>query len=285
MRFYGPHHPDPPAPGPHLDSLGGPASANPVPYVGDVRATEVRRSREDPTGFAQQLFDELPARYDRLGLLLSLGQDRRWRRAMVDAVAAARPAPRLVADVACGTAGVSLQLADRTPARVVGVDVTEAMLSVGRSRVAAARCEHRVSLVASRAEQLPLPDASVDALTFTYLLRYVADPAATLRELARVVRPGGVVASLEFAVPTSPLWHPAWLLYTRALLPAAGLLTGGRAWYDVGRFLGPSISAHYRRHPTDEHLRLWRQAGIDDVRVRTMSLGGGLVMWGRRAGG
>jgi len=246
---------------------------------------QVRRSRDEPTGFAQGLFAELPARYDRLGLVLSLGQDRRWRRAMVDAVATSRPAPRLVADVACGTAGVSLQLAERTPAYVVGVDVTERMLRVGRARVRAAHRADRVSLVAGRAEQLPLPDAAVDALTFTYLLRYVADPAATLRELARVVRPGGVVASLEFAVPTSPLWQTAWLLYTRLLLPAAGLLAGGRAWFDVGRFLGPSISEHYRLYPIDRHVAFWQQAGIEDVRVRRMSLGGGLVTWGRRAGG
>jgi demethylmenaquinone methyltransferase/2-methoxy-6-polyprenyl-1,4-benzoquinol methylase len=244
----------------------------------------VARSRTDSTRFAQGLFDGLPGRYDRLGLLLSFGQDRRWRRAMVDAVAGMRPAPQVVADVACGTAGVSLQLAERTGARVVGVDVTEQMLRVGQRRVRAAGRADRVSLVVGQGERLPLADSSVDALTFTYLLRYVADPAATIRELARAVRPGGVVSSLEFAVPDSPVWRPGWLLYTRALLPAAGYATGGREWYEVGRFLGPSISDHYRRFGVDWHVRAWRRAGIDDVQVRRMSLGGGLVMWGHKAG-
>jgi hypothetical protein len=75
---------------------------------------------------------------------------------------------------------------------------------------------------------------------------------------------------------------PAWRLYTRVVLPVAGLLTGGREWARVGWFLGPSIEDHYRRHPIERHVERWREAGIEDVRTRRMSLGGGLVMRGRR---
>jgi len=233
--------------------------------------------------FAQDLFNPLPARYDRLAELLSFGQNGRWRRAMVDQIV---PAPGdVVLDVASGTAGVALQLASRTDARVVGVDLTERMLRRGKANVAAAGQSRRIGLVAGRGEQLPLPDASVDALTFTYLLRYVEDPQATLAELARVVRPGGRVASLEFCVPPSLFWHAAWWLYTRLLLPLGGLLTGGREWFAVGRFLGPSISRHYRRYPITWTERAWRDAGFTDVGVTLMSLGGGLVMWGTRSGG
>jgi len=149
--------------------------------------------------FARRLFRDLPARYDRLAEWLSFGQNRRWRRAMVDPVVAARP--RLVLDVATGTAGVARQLAQRSGARVVGVDLTEAMLGQGRRNVADAGLSRRVDLVVGSAERLPFPDATFDALTFTYLLRYVGDPAATVRELARVVKPGGVVA---FDVVTDP---------------------------------------------------------------------------------
>ena len=250
--------------------------------MGRREDAEVRRSRREPNAFARDLFDGLPARYDALEELLSFGQNRRWRRAMVDAVVDGRP--RTVLDVATGTAGVALMLADRTDADVVGVDLTEQMLRRGRARVAAAG-ERRVRLAVARAEQLPFPDATFDALTFTYLLRYVADPAATLRELARVVRPGGAVASLEFAVPPRPIWLPAWRLYTRVVLPGAGFLTGGREWAHVGRFLGPSIEDHYRRYPVERHVEMWSEAGFEDVRARTMSLGGGLVMRGRRASG
>jgi demethylmenaquinone methyltransferase/2-methoxy-6-polyprenyl-1,4-benzoquinol methylase len=137
--------------------------------------------------------------------------------------------------------------------------------------------------VAGRGEQLPFPDQCFDALTFTYLLRYVADPEATIAELLRVVRPGGVVSSLEFYLPSGPLWRPLWWLYTRAVLPAAGYATGGREWFDVGRFLGPSISQHYRRYPLGWHVEAWRRAGAVDVQARVMSLGGGVVIWGRKA--
>jgi demethylmenaquinone methyltransferase/2-methoxy-6-polyprenyl-1,4-benzoquinol methylase len=142
---------------------------------------------------------------------------------------------------------------------------------------------HRVALVAGRAEQLPFPDGYFDALTFTYLLRYVEDPQATLAELARVLKPGGTMASLEFCVPTGPVWRPAWWAYTRIALPAGGLLLGGREWLRVGRFLGPNISGHYRRYPVDWTVRAWEKAGMTDVGARVMSLGGGLVMWGTRA--
>lgn len=246
---------------------------------------EVERSRTEPNTFARQLFDGLPRRYDLLEDVLSFGQNRRWRTAMVDAVAAQDPAPRRVLDVATGTAGVAMELVARTGAEVVGIDLTHEMLRVGADRLARTPAAGRVRLVRGRAEQLPFEAGTFDALTFTYLLRYVADPAATLRELARVVRPGGVVSSLEFFVPSPPVWLAAWRLYTRVVLPTAGLLGGGREWWHVGRFLGPSIEEHYRRYPLEAHVAMWRDAGLDDVRVRPMSLGGGVVMWGRRRDG
>ena len=245
-----------------------------------VAASGSRRS-----AFARELFAGLPHRYDTLAETLSFGQNRRWRTAMVDAVAAAMPAPASVLDVATGTCGVALMLAERTGATITGVDLTEQMLREGRRRVAVAGHDGRIRLLAGRAEQLPFGDESFDALTFSYLLRYVADPAATLRELSRIVRPGGVVASLEFAVPQEPWRRAGWLAYTRLGLPVGGLLTGGRAWFDVGRFLGPSIREHYLRYPVDWTVEAWRAAGLEEVTTRHMSLGGGLVMTGRKRGG
>ncbi len=240
-----------------------------------------------PNRFARDLFAPLPARYDRLAELLSFGQNGQWRAAMVDrvcGVSGSAQADGVILDVASGTAGVALQLAARSRARVVGVDLTDEMLRQGHRRVAAAGRQDRITLVAGRAEQLPFPDACFDALTFTYLLRYVQDPQATLAELARVLKPGGIMASLEFCVPAGPFWHPAWWAYTRTVLPAGGLLLGGREWFRVGRFLGPNISAHYRRYPVAWTVGAWEKAGLTDVGTRVMSLGGGLVMWGTRAG-
>ena len=233
----------------------------------------------------QDLFSGLPQRYDLLQEVLSFGQNRRWRHAMVDAAARTAPDAARVLDVATGTAGVALLWTDRAPVQVTGVDLTEQMLRRGRENVARRGRTDRISLLLGRAEHLPFPDASFDAVTFTYLLRYVEDPAATLVELARVLKPGGALASLEFAVPGNPGWHAAWVGYTRAVLPAAGMLTGGREWARVGNFLGPSISGHYRTHPVESIVGYWRAAGIEQVRTRRMSLGGGLVMWGRKADG
>lgn len=231
------------------------------------------------SGFARQLFTGLPDHYDRLAEVLSFGQNRRWRAAMVDAVATCRPAS--VLDVATGPGGVALALARRTSAQITGIDLTPAMIRKAAGNVTRSEAGDRIRLAVGRGEQLPFPDATFDAVTFTYLLRYVADPGATLRELARVLAPDGVLASLEFAVPQG-MWTPLWWMYTRAVLPAGGLVTGGPSWWAVGRFLGPSISEHYARYPLDWHEEAWRAAGLRDVELRRMSLGGGLVMWGRR---
>jgi demethylmenaquinone methyltransferase/2-methoxy-6-polyprenyl-1,4-benzoquinol methylase len=233
--------------------------------------------------FARVLFSGLSERYDLLAEVLSFGQNHRWRATMVDAVAGMESPPRRVLDVATGTAGVALMLSERTGASIIGLDLTEQMLRRGRERIVQRGKADRIKLLVARGEQLPFPDNTFDALTFTYLLRYVADPAATIRELTRVVRPGGYVANLEFAVPANPVWRAGWIGYTRAVLPLAGLLTGGRKWYRVGRFLGPSISTFYQRYPLSWLQAAWREAGLQAVTSKSMSLGGGLVMWGRKA--
>jgi demethylmenaquinone methyltransferase/2-methoxy-6-polyprenyl-1,4-benzoquinol methylase len=230
--------------------------------------------------FAIELFSGLPSRYDVLAEVLSFGQNARWRHELVRHLSVHHP--RSVLDVATGTAGVAIALAAATDARITGVDISDAMLEQGRQRVERARLAGRISLETARAEALPFPPESFDAVSFTYLLRYVANPAATLLELARVIRPGGHMASLDFYVPPNLGWRTAWRAYTRTLLPAAGLMLGGRSWWDVGRFLGPNIEGHYRRWPVARIVEVWKAAGMVDVGWRAMSLGGGLVMWGTK---
>jgi demethylmenaquinone methyltransferase / 2-methoxy-6-polyprenyl-1,4-benzoquinol methylase len=230
---------------------------------------------------ARAVFAGLPRRYDRLGYLLSFGQDRRWRRAVVERVVASRP--ELVLDVATGPAGVALAIARRLPAQVVGVDLNEGMLRAGAANVRAHGRAQQVRLLVGRAEALPFPSGTFDAISFSYLLRYVDDPAATVAELARCLRPGGTMSSLEFFVPPRTVWRGAWRVYTRLLLPALGFVTGGLPWWRVGRFLGPSIDGHYARYPLSWHVHAWEQAGMTDVRCRLMSLGGGVVMSGAKS--
>ena len=224
---------------------------------------------------ARSLFAPLGPTYDRYAALLSFGQDPRWRQYLVSRVQV--PPGAKVLDVATGTGAVAAELLRRHVCRVVGVDQSPEMLAEARRRLG-----NRVEFHEGRAEDLPFDDASFDALTFTYLLRYVDDPGATMRELARVVRPGGTIAMLEFAVPRGP-WRPLWEVYVGAVLPAVGRLISP-GWHEVGRFLGPSIRGFYERYPIGRMLALWREAGIEDVRCRGLSLGGGIVVWGRRAG-
>ncbi len=229
---------------------------------------------------ALELFAGLPRQYDRVGAMLSFGQDPRWRRALVSAVDP-QPGQRIL-DVATGTGMVAFELAARGRCEVVGLDQSEAMLAGARARLARSpELAGRVSFVTGQAERLPFADAEFDALTFTYLLRYVDDRAATMRELVRVVKPGGPIGMVEFGVPGNLSLRALWRIHTRVGLPALGRMVSP-AWVEVGRFLGPNIEELYAREP--DLAGLWGGAGIADVRELRPSFGAGLVMWGVRDG-
>ena len=200
---------------------------------------------------------------------------------MVDKVVRGRP--ETVLDVATGTAGVAIQIVRRSGARVLAIDISNSMMARGRANVASNGLGGSISFALAQGERLPFRTGVFDALSFTYLLRYVSDPAATVAELARTVRPGGTLANLEFFVPQDPLLRAGWEVWMHTVLPAAGLI-GGRGWYEVGRFLRPSIVSHYNRYPLEWHVDAWRRAGLVDVGYRVMSLGSGLIMWGTKDG-
>lgn len=227
-----------------------------------------------------RLFAGLPKRYDLAGALLSFGQDPRWRRAMVREVGA--NAGDRVLDVATGTGMVATALVRRYGCSVVGLDQSPEMLAGARAKLASdpALTGH-IELVTGEAESLPFADGEFDHLTYTYLLRYVEDPGATLRELARVVKSGGRIASLEFMLPPNPMARSLWHAYTRAAMPLLGRMVSPD-WYVVGRFLGRSVTDFYGRLPLERQLDLWSEAGIENVTARVMSLGGGVVIWGTR---
>lgn len=222
------------------------------------------------TRHALSLFAPLAGSYDRVGAVLSLGQDPRWRRALVARVP---DDGGPVLDVATGTGLVAALLAERHA--VTALDQSPEMLACARARLG-----DRAAVVEGSAEALPFPDGSFAHLTFTYLLRYVDDPRAVLGELARVVRPGGTVAMLEFGLPRG-VWRALWELYVRVGLPVGGRLVS-RSWYEAGKFLGPSIRGFWAAFPEPALVEAWRAAGIDDVRTRRLSLGGGIVVWGTR---
>ena len=249
-------------------------SARRVGYVHFMSADSLASPRKT---HARTLFRGLGPAYDRAGALMSFGQDPRWRRKMVAAVDA--NSRTRVLDVAAGTGLVSAALRRAYDCDVVALDQSPEMLAMSRQRF---RSDPRVEVVLGEAEHLPFATGEFDALTFTYLLRYVDDVPATLGELVRVVRPGGVIASLEFGVPSSPVLRAGWWGVTRAFLPVAGRLIS-RDWYAVGRFLGPNIADFARVWPPERLAEQWRNAGIERVQIARMSFGAGVVMWGTKA--
>jgi demethylmenaquinone methyltransferase / 2-methoxy-6-polyprenyl-1,4-benzoquinol methylase len=234
-----------------------------------------------PTELARGLFAPLGPTYDRYARALSFGQDPRWRRFLVSRLVNVGP-DEVVLDVATGTAAVALELVRQRGCSVVGVDQSPEMLAEARRRLLLAAETRRIRLVEAGAEDLPFEDASFDGLTAAYVLRYLDDLPDGLRELVRVLRPGATAALLDFGVPPAPLPRAAWNLWVDV-----GLQTLGRAispgWHEVGRFLGGSIRDFDTRWPVPRLLSALREAGLEDVSARRLSLGGCTVLWGRRA--
>jgi demethylmenaquinone methyltransferase/2-methoxy-6-polyprenyl-1,4-benzoquinol methylase len=234
---------------------------------------------ETASGRARELFAPLGPTYDRYARLLSFGQDPRWRRFLVSRLPVGPDA--VVLDVATGTGAVALELVREKGCRVVGVDQSPEMLAEARRRLLLAAETKRVRLVEAAAERLPFDDDNFDGLTAAYLLRYLDDLPAGLRELARVLRPGATAALLDFGAPRAPFPRAAWNLYVGVGLPLLGR-TISTGWHEVGRFLGHSIREFDERWPLPSLLGAWREAGFEGVEARTLSLGGCIVIWGRR---
>ena len=231
------------------------------------------------TELARGLFAPLGPSYDRYANALSFGQDPRWRRFLVSRLPVGPE--DTVLDVATGTAAVALELVRRTGCSVVGVDQSPERLAEARRRVVLAAGTARVRLVEAGARELPFEDGSFDGLTAAYLLRYLDDLPAGLRELARVLRPGATAALLDFGVPPAALPRAAWNLWVDVGLPVLGRAISP-GWHEVGRFLGGSIRDFDERWPVPRLLSALREAGFEDVRARRLSLGGCTVLWGRR---
>ena len=220
-----------------------------------------RASLEKKPAEVASMFDGIAKRYDLVNDLVSLGQDRRWRRAVVDAVAAV-PGERVL-DLAAGT-GTSSEPFAAGGALVVPSDFSLGMLAVGKER------RPDLSFVAGDATRLPFADAAFDAVTISFGLRNVVDTDAALREMLRVVRPGGRVVICEFSTPTWAPFRTVYMEYLMRALPVvAGAVTRDRGSYD---YLAETI----RGWPDQAALgRLLLDAGWDRVSYRNLT--GGIV--------
>jgi demethylmenaquinone methyltransferase/2-methoxy-6-polyprenyl-1,4-benzoquinol methylase len=229
--------------------------------------------------FAQDLFDGIAPSYDTWAQVLTFFQYLRWRRFLVSQMAL-RPR-KLVLDVCTGTAGVALEIADHHDGQIVGLDVSHSMLQAGLRAVEKRSLDGRVQLTQGRAEHLPFSDETFDTVVFTYLLRYVQDPDATIRELSRVLKPGGELLSLEFGIPEAPWVRAIWEIYNRVVMPIMTLPIS-RGWHRVGCFIGQSISDFCHQCPVDRLAAKWRENGIPLVETRPLLKGAAIVMWGTK---
>jgi len=238
------------------------------------------RSSGDGNGFfAQDLFTGIAESYDTWAQVLTFFQYLPWRRFLVSQMTS-RP-QNLVLDVCTGTAGVAMEIAGRHDGRVVGLDITRSMLAAGLSAIGRRDLNGRIQLVQGRAERLPFPDETFDTVVFTYLLRYVEDPDATIRELSRVLKPGGQLLSLEFGVPEKTWVRVPWRIYNNVVMPVMTVPVS-RGWHRCGRFLGPSIWNWGQRYPVDRIAAMWRNNGIPLVETKRLFEGIAIVMWGTK---
>ncbi|MBW2451213.1 MAG: bifunctional demethylmenaquinone methyltransferase/2-methoxy-6-polyprenyl-1,4-benzoquinol methylase UbiE [Deltaproteobacteria bacterium] len=217
----------------------------------------------------RDMFDRIAPRYDLLNRVLSIGIDRYWRRF---AVAQLRvPEHGLVLDIATGTSDVALEVAKQTPdtVKVVGADFTQGMLLLGQRKIAASKYSDRIFLVNSPCESIPHPNGTFDGVTIAFGIRNVVDRQRGLEEMARVLKPGGRVAILEFAEPRNRIFRAAYYFYFLHILPWLGGLLSQRSAYE---YLPDSVL----RFPDRQTFKkMMQEAGFRDITIHDLT--GGIV--------
>jgi demethylmenaquinone methyltransferase/2-methoxy-6-polyprenyl-1,4-benzoquinol methylase len=224
------------------------------------------------------MFDAIAGRYDFLNHLLSAGIDRRWRRRAIEALALS--GNERVLDLCTGTADLAIAARTATPSagRVVGIDFAGAMLSVGRTKLRRQHLDATVSLVRGDATRIPVRDGSVDAVTVAFGMRNVEESEVACDEIRRVLRSGGRLAVLEFAIPSSRAVRAAYLTYFQHVLPRIGKLVSG---HNVAYNYLPASVATFAS--PDEFVKILKRHGFIDVRAVPLTLGIVYLYQARRA--
>ena len=225
-------------------------------------------SLDGKSRYVRQMFDRIAGSYDSMNRLMTGGMDLAWRWQVIEHLA--DYAPRQVADLACGTGDMILMLSRYLPSvrEIVGVDLSEGMLAVAAERVKRAKYAVPVTLSAENCQELSLAAQSVDAVTCTLGIRNFSDPLQGLREMHRILRPGGALAILELSEPREGLLRQGYNIYAKRLIPWIGQLCAhDRSAYS---YLPASITAMPQR---EKMTSLIRRAGFSEVQYKEMPLG------------
>lgn len=219
------------------------------------------------------LFNSVAKNYDTLNTLFSIGIDRLWRRRLVREIGSAN----LVLDIATGTAEVAIEASNRlNEARVIGIDPSEKMLRLGRRKIESLGMGGKVTLIQGVAENLPFKDDTFDGVTIAFGIRNTIDPLNSLREMKRVLRPGGKAGILEFAVPKNRFFGPVYMFYLRNVLPLVGSLFGTKREYE---YLGNSISQFPQR---ESFVRLMEETGFNVEKTIELTVGTVIIYIGTK---
>lgn len=169
-----------------------------------------------------QMFDTISENYDGLNRVISLGIDIKWRKKVVEIVG--RNKPKQILDIATGTGDLALMMSVLNPSRIVGLDISAGMLEVGKQKIAKANLSEKIEMIVGDSEAMPFDDATFDAITVSFGVRNFANLDKGLKEIARVLKPTGVLVILETSNPVKFPFKQGYKLYTNLFLPTVGKL-------------------------------------------------------------
>jgi len=216
------------------------------------------------------IFNRVARYYDMLNTLFSFGIDKLWRRKLAENISSST----LVLDIATGTAEVAIEIARQKVPYVIGLDPSPHMLKLAQKKINSLRLGDRITLIQGLAEDLPFRDGIFDAVTIAFGIRNTINPLEALCEMKRVLKPGGKIGVLEFAVPQKPFFSPIYMFYIKNILPLIGSIFGRKEEY---RYLADSIQRFPQR---DSFSKLMNEAGFKVLQSLELTMGAVIIYIG-----
>jgi len=216
------------------------------------------------------MFNRIAPRYDLLNHLLSFGQDFFWRRKVAKYLNSSRNGKLEILDLATGTGDLLISLFRENPkiTKAVGLDISENMLAICREKINSHKLTEHISLIQADVAAIPFPENSFDVVTIAFGIRNTADTFETLKEMHRILRPGGISLILEFSLPASRILRKCYLFYLRHFVPLLGRVVSGDN--HAYRYLGKTVENFYS---ADDFCILMKEAGFLNVQANQLTAG------------